>query len=216
MEAFFAAAVRVPAKAGRFMAIGELGGTVVTVVAAGLGSEAISVVSMRRADRKERRLCMARIWPSFTTRDLGDSPEDDAEMARRWERYNTEMQAIIAAGGVHQDVDGWWIDDATGDLIGPDPEVERPQTDEELAQALPFSEAVPRAGGEHSAGAAGPRRADAAECPRRSIAGAVGRRSRARSSRSRYGSTPTCSPSSRRPGRGWQGRVNEILRKAVG
>ena len=56
MEAFFAAAVRVPAKAGRFMAIGELGGTVVTVVAAGLGSEAISVVSMRRADRKERRL----------------------------------------------------------------------------------------------------------------------------------------------------------------
>ena len=55
-EAFFAAAVRVPAKAGRFMAIGELGETAVTVVAAGLGSEAISVVSMRRADRKERKL----------------------------------------------------------------------------------------------------------------------------------------------------------------
>jgi uncharacterized DUF497 family protein len=55
-EEFFAAAVRVPAKAGRFMAIGEFGGTVVTVVAAGLGSEAISVISMRRADRKERKL----------------------------------------------------------------------------------------------------------------------------------------------------------------
>ena len=55
-EDFFAAAVRVPAKAGRFMAIGELGGTAVTVVAAGLGAEAVSVISMRRADRKERKL----------------------------------------------------------------------------------------------------------------------------------------------------------------
>ena len=86
---------------------------------------------------------MARTWPSFTTRDLGDSPEDDIEMLRRWELYNTEMQAIIAAGGVHQDADGWWIDDATGDLIGPDPELERPRTDEELAQAMPFAEACP-------------------------------------------------------------------------
>lgn len=55
-EEFFARAVSVPAKAGRFMAIGELGGTVVAVVAARLGSEAISIVSMRRADRKERNL----------------------------------------------------------------------------------------------------------------------------------------------------------------
>lgn len=55
-EAFFATAVRVPAKAGRVMAVGKLGGTVVAVVALELGSEAISVVSMRRADRKERRL----------------------------------------------------------------------------------------------------------------------------------------------------------------
>ena len=60
---------------------------------------------------------------------LGESPEDDAEMLRRWERYSSEMQAIIAAGGVHQDADGWWIDDATGDLIGPDPKLERPRTD---------------------------------------------------------------------------------------
>jgi uncharacterized DUF497 family protein len=55
-EEFFAGAARVPAKSGRFMAIGELGGTVVTVVASALGTEAISVISMRRADRKERRL----------------------------------------------------------------------------------------------------------------------------------------------------------------
>ena len=55
-EAFFAASVAVPAKAGRFVAIGELGETVVAVVAAGLGTEAMAVISMRRADRKERRL----------------------------------------------------------------------------------------------------------------------------------------------------------------
>ena len=82
-------------------------------------------------------------WPSFETRDLGDSAEDDAEMLRRWQVYHREMQALIAAGGVHQDADGWWVDDATGDLIGPDPEDERPRTDAELAQARPFDTALP-------------------------------------------------------------------------
>lgn len=80
-----------------------------------------------------------RKWPSFVTRDLGDSAEDDAEMLRRWEAYNKEMQALIAAGGVHQDEDGWWVDDATGELIGPDPEDERPRTDEELKQMFSVS-----------------------------------------------------------------------------
>ena len=82
-------------------------------------------------------------WPSFVTADLGDSEKDDAEMTRRWETYNREMQALIARGGVHQDEDGWWVDDATGELIGPDPEIERPSTDEELAQARPFRETLP-------------------------------------------------------------------------
>ncbi|MGU3492519.1 BrnA antitoxin family protein [Xanthobacteraceae bacterium A53D] len=82
-------------------------------------------------------------WPSFVTRDLGDSPEDDAEMLRRWQVYNAEMQVLIAAGGVHRDADGWWVDDATGDLIGPDPEIERPLTAAELATARPFAEACP-------------------------------------------------------------------------
>lgn len=31
----------------------------------------------------------------------------------------------------------------TGELIGPDPEIERPATEEELAQALPFVDARP-------------------------------------------------------------------------
>jgi uncharacterized protein (DUF4415 family) len=82
-------------------------------------------------------------WPSFETKDLPQTPEGDAEMQRRWEAYNRDMQTIIARGGVHKDADGWWVDDATGELIGPDPEIERPATDEELAQARPFAEALP-------------------------------------------------------------------------
>ena len=66
-----------------------------------------------------------------------------AEMQRRWEVYNGEMQVLIAAGAVHQDEDGWWIDDATGELIGPDPDIERPRTAAELAKAKPFAEVFP-------------------------------------------------------------------------
>lgn len=84
-------------------------------------------------------------WPSFETGDLrpGDNLADDAEMQRRWKVYDREMRMLIAAGGVHQDGDGWWVDDATGDLIGPDPEIERPSTDAELARARPFAEVFP-------------------------------------------------------------------------
>lgn len=86
---------------------------------------------------------MTKKWPAFVTKDLGDTDEDDAEMQRRWEVYNREMQAIISAGGVHQDDDGWWVDDATGELIGPDPEDMRPLTDEELARMRPLAEVHP-------------------------------------------------------------------------
>ncbi|GLK78791.1 BrnT family toxin [Methylopila turkensis] len=51
---FFARAAIGPAKGGRLYAIGELDG-VVTVIFARLGTEAISVVSMRPASVKERR-----------------------------------------------------------------------------------------------------------------------------------------------------------------
>lgn len=54
---FFLSSVVVPAKAGRFMAIGEFQGvTVAAVVFAPLGSEALSVISMRKATRKERSM----------------------------------------------------------------------------------------------------------------------------------------------------------------
>jgi len=140
---------------------------------------------------------MTKSWPQFVTKDLGDTPEDDAEMQRRWEQYDRDMKALISAGGVHQDEDGWWVDDATGELIGPDPEIERPRTDEELARARPFAEVFP----------------DLAESIRR------GR-----------GRPPLESPKKqvtlridadvlerlRASGKGWQGRVNEVLKKTVG
>lgn len=86
---------------------------------------------------------MTRTWPPFVTRDLGDSEADFAEMMRRWEVYDREMKALIATGSLRRDEDGWWVDKATGELVGPDPEIERPLTDEELANFKPLQEAVP-------------------------------------------------------------------------
>jgi uncharacterized protein (DUF4415 family) len=85
-------------------------------------------------------------WPSFETWDLDfetDPEAADAEMYRRWVVYDQQMKALIAKGGVHQDRDGWWIETATGELIGPDPEIERPSTAQELAGAKPFVKAHP-------------------------------------------------------------------------
>jgi uncharacterized DUF497 family protein len=53
---FFETATILPANQGRFMAINMLVNGVVTVVFARLGSEGISIVSMRPASRKERNL----------------------------------------------------------------------------------------------------------------------------------------------------------------
>jgi uncharacterized DUF497 family protein len=55
-EAFFDTAVIVPVKFGRLAAVGRHRNGIVLVVFARLGTEAISVISMRPASRKERRL----------------------------------------------------------------------------------------------------------------------------------------------------------------
>ena len=55
-EWFFLEAVTVPAKEGRHMAIGRLGDGTIAVVFALLGTEGVSVISMRPASRKERSL----------------------------------------------------------------------------------------------------------------------------------------------------------------
>lgn len=53
-EFFLGSLVR-PAKQGRFQAIGRLGG-IISVVFARLGTEGVSVISMRPASPSERRL----------------------------------------------------------------------------------------------------------------------------------------------------------------
>jgi uncharacterized DUF497 family protein len=53
---FFANATIYAGKKGRFVAVGEKGGRIIAVVYQPLGTEAISLVSMRPASRKERRL----------------------------------------------------------------------------------------------------------------------------------------------------------------
>jgi uncharacterized DUF497 family protein len=57
---FFEASTIYPAKDGRFVAIGKLGGDAVAVVFSRLGSEAVSIISMRPASRKER----SATWPN--------------------------------------------------------------------------------------------------------------------------------------------------------
>jgi uncharacterized protein len=54
-EGFFTSAVVRPAKLGRFSAIGYLDG-VIAVIFASLGTEGISIVSARPANRKERSM----------------------------------------------------------------------------------------------------------------------------------------------------------------
>ncbi|UXT19750.1 hypothetical protein FY140_02970 [Agrobacterium tumefaciens] len=54
---FFAGSIVLPAKEDRFMAIGEFQGRIIiAVVFSPLGSQALSVISMRPASTRERRL----------------------------------------------------------------------------------------------------------------------------------------------------------------
>lgn len=80
-------------------------------------------------------------WPSFSTRDL--DPDDADEWTRRWEAYDREMKALIATGAFHQDEDSWWVETATGDLVGPDPAIERPLSSSEISQIRPFADVFP-------------------------------------------------------------------------
>jgi len=55
-EGFFAAAIVVPARDGRWKAIGWLGGFVAAVIFKPLGAEALSIISARPAARPERKV----------------------------------------------------------------------------------------------------------------------------------------------------------------
>lgn len=136
-------------------------------------------------------------WPEFVTKDLDDSDAGDAEMLRRWQSYDREMRALIAKGGVHQDEDWWWVDDATGELIGPDPEIERPWTEAEMAQAKPFAELFPELAAQIRRSRGRPTVTDPKQQVTLRLDAEVLSRLRA-------------------SGKGWQSRVNDALRKVVG
>jgi uncharacterized protein len=55
-EAFFEGSVIVPAKSGCLIAVGRHDSGIIVVVFVALGTEGLSVVSMRPASRRERRL----------------------------------------------------------------------------------------------------------------------------------------------------------------
>ena len=55
-EAFFDNSVIAPAKLGRLIAVGRHHGGIITVVFVTLGTEGLSIISMRPASRKERGL----------------------------------------------------------------------------------------------------------------------------------------------------------------
>jgi hypothetical protein len=52
---FFAASSISPARLGRWVAVGEFHDQIVSVVFAVLGTEAVAIISMRHASKKERR-----------------------------------------------------------------------------------------------------------------------------------------------------------------
>lgn len=55
-EDFFADALIIPAREGRYKAVGMLADGTLVVIFALLGSEAISIISMRTASANERRM----------------------------------------------------------------------------------------------------------------------------------------------------------------
>jgi uncharacterized protein len=55
-DEYFASSIVVPAKLGRFMAIGTLTTNVIATVFVKLGTQGLSIVSMRLASRKERKV----------------------------------------------------------------------------------------------------------------------------------------------------------------
>lgn len=55
-DLFFLSSIVVPAKGGRYKAVGTTAGGVVAVIFALLGSEGVSIISMRPAGKSERRL----------------------------------------------------------------------------------------------------------------------------------------------------------------
>jgi uncharacterized protein (DUF4415 family) len=106
------------------------------------------------------------------------------------DEWTKRIKKRIASGSVHLDRDGWWIDDKTGEPIGPDPEMERELSAEELARADVYQgETLVRRGRPPS------------EAPKQVVTIRL---------------DADLVAKLRASGKGWQTRVNSALRKAEG
>jgi uncharacterized protein (DUF4415 family) len=65
---------------------------------------------------------------SSKVKAVGDYPND--AMTKRVKR------ALKSGRKMHVDVDDWYVDSETGELIGPDPAIEQPLTRAQLAKAV--------------------------------------------------------------------------------
>jgi uncharacterized protein (DUF4415 family) len=100
------------------------------------------------------------------------------------------MQTLIDARTVHQDEDGWWVDNATGKLIGEDPQDVRPLTPKDVSEFMPRAEF---------------------EARRRAGRPPLGDKARQHVS---LRLDAEVLAKFKATGKGWQGRINEALRKA--
>lgn len=139
-------------------------------------------------------------WPAFITRDLDpETEEDGAEMMRRWRAYDRDMKALIAKGGFHLDEDSWWVETATGELVGPDPDLERPMGADEIDE--PASRTVAEAFPDFAAAIEKRRGRPPVANPRRQVSIRL---------------DPDVIAHFKAGGKGWQTRINNALRRAAG
>ena len=118
---------------------------------------------------------------------MGTEKHDDP-VELKWAADGAAVLARVAQGGCHLDSDGWWVETETGKLVGIDPATDQPMSDYELEKAM--EEAERRKGGR-------PR----SELPKRMVTMRL---------------DADLLERLRAEGRGWQTRVNEMLRTATG
>ena len=131
-----------------------------------------------------------------------NKPYELDEVDRQWGADGAKVLARVAQGDCHLDNEGWWVETSTGNLIGIDPQTDRPLlSDKEAEQwrrnARPFSEACPELHASIKPKVGRPK----SENPKQIVTIRLDRDLLERL---------------KADGAGWQTRLNAILRKAMG
>lgn len=85
-------------------------------------------------------------FPNFMDKPRSKPVYKLDEVDRQWATDGAKVLARVAQGDCHLDNEGWWVETSTGNLIGIDPQTDRPILSEAEAEqwrknAKPFSEA---------------------------------------------------------------------------